>query len=306
MERVACDDDEVNLARVDLGPLAAVISDSTRDVCTDSEGRVWVDSGKGFVKSEITLAARDLRYIGVGLVERGGGRVDDSQPLGDAALAEHLRIHVVLPPVAREAPLISLRFPRPSRVTLDDFDFTSDAVRDACTSGSILITGVTGSGKTTLLSAIVDSLSESERAIVLEDVSEISAGHLHTVYLATRGANPDGGGQIDLTQLVRESLRMRPDVLVIGEIRGVEFRDYVLALTSGHRGLATVHSGSLAAVGARLTALALVSGIPLPAALSLLPVAIPTVALCEREGNRVKVSAGRLAVENGVLCTETL
>ena len=296
----------MNLARVDLGPLAAVVSDSTRDVCTDAEGRVWVDSGNGFVRSDLALAPRDIRYIGVGLVEAGGGRVDDSQPLGDAALAGRLRVHVALPPVARDSPLLSLRFPRPFRVSLDDFDFTSDAVREACTSGSILITGLTGSGKTTLLSAIVDALPESERAIVLEDVSEISANHPHTAYLATRGANPDGGGQIDLTQLVRESLRMRPDVLVIGEIRGVEFRDYVLALTSGHRGLATVHSASLAAVGARLTALSLVSGIPLEAALSIVPVAIPTVALCERKGNRVKVSAGRLAVENGVLCTETL
>jgi pilus assembly protein CpaF len=291
----------VDASTVALGPIGALVMAETRDICTDGAGRVWVDNGSGFALSDVTLSPRDIRFIGVGLVESGGGRVDDSQPLGDAALAGRIRVHVALPPVSRDLPLISLRFPRDEHVDLDDFDFANQSVRNVCTSGSLLVVGVTGSGKTTLLSALIDTLDDSNRVVVLEDVSEIRASHPHTVYLATRGVNPDGGGRVDLAQLVRESLRMRPDVIAIGEIRGVEFRDYVLALTSGHRGLSSVHAGSLAEVGARLTALALVSGIPLAAVPTLVPSAIPLVALCERVGQRVVVSAGTVAVENGAL-----
>ena len=302
----ACHDGVVTASTLALGPIGALVTADTRDICTDGAGRVWVDNGSGFALSDVTLSPRDVRFIGVGLVESGGGRVDDSQPLGDAALAGHLRAHVALPPISRDLPLLSIRFPRAERVDLDDFDFASPIVRDACTSGSLLVVGVTGSGKTALLSALIDSLIDSIRVVVLEDVSEIRAGHPHTVYLSTRGVNPDGGGRVNLAQLVRESLRMRPDVLAIGEIRGVEFRDYLLALTSGHRGLATVHAGSLAEVGARLTALALVSGIPLAAVPTLVPSAIPLVALCERIGGRVVVSAGTVGVENGALHVNTL
>ncbi len=291
----------MTLSSIELGPLAGLVTDRTRDICTDGTGRAWVDNGDGFVLSGLTLTPHDARFIGVGLVESGGGRVDDSRPIGDASLAGRVRVHVALPPVARDAPLISLRFPRPTRVRLDDFEFADDAARIACLTGSLLIAGVTGSGKTTLLSAILDSTTDADRVVVIEDVSEISTEHLNTAYLSTRVANPDGGGQIDLTQLVRESLRMRPDVLVIGEIRGAELRDYVLALTSGHRGIATVHAGSLADVGARLTALALVAGIPFDAVAGLVQSAISTVAVCERVGSGVTVTVGKLVIDNGTL-----
>jgi len=291
----------VTVAKIELGPLGSLVSQHTRDLCTDGDGRVWIDDGNGFTSTGVTLAPHDVRFIGVGLVESGGGRVDDSKPVGDSALPGSVRAHVVLPPVSRDAPLLSLRFPRPNRVRLDDFVFADGRARDACMTGSLLIAGVTGSGKTTLLSAILDSVPESERAVVIEDMSEISSEHQNTAYLATRSANPDGGGRIDLAQLVRESLRMRPDLLVVGEVRGVEFLDYVLALTSGHRGLTTVHAGSLADVGARLTALALVSGIPLDAVPALVRSAIPTVAVCERRGDTVFVTVGTVVADNGEL-----
>ncbi len=296
----------MHLSTVELGPLAALVSDRTRDVCTDGVGRVWVDDGGGFELSNVTLTPHDARFIGVGLVESGGGRVDDSKPIGDASLAGRVRVHVALPPVARDAPLVSLRFPRPARVGLEDFEFADDHARTACMTGSLLIAGVTGSGKTTFLSAILDSTPETHHVVVIEDISEISSEHRNTAYLSTRVANPDGGGFIDLTQLVRESLRMRPDVLVIGEIRGAEFRDYLLALTSGHRGIATVHAGSLSEVGARLTALALVAGIPLDAAVGLVQSAIPTVAVCERVGERVRVTVGKLVLTAGALQATTV
>ena len=296
----------MTLSSIELGPLAGLVTERTRDVCTDGAGRVWVDNGSGFELSNVTLTPHDARFIGVGLVESGGGRVDDSKPIGDASLAGRVRVHVALPPVARDAPLVSLRFPRADRVGLEDFEFADDSARNACMTGSLLIAGVTGSGKTTLLSAVLDSTPETHRVVVIEDISEISSEHRNTAYLSTRVANPDGGGFIDLTQLVRESLRMRPDVLVIGEIRDAEFRDYLLALTSGHRGIATVHAGSLAEVGARLTALALVAGIPLDAAVGLVQSAIPTVAVCERVGEKVRVTVGKLVITAGALQATTV
>ncbi|MEY4396430.1 MAG: hypothetical protein RLZZ40_186, partial [Actinomycetota bacterium] len=251
--------------RSDLGPLTLAATPGVRDVCVDGAGAVWTDTGSGFVRSVLTLSPSEVRHIGVSLVERGGGRVDDAMPIGDAALAGRARVHVVLPPVARQGPLLSIRLPNEHAISLSEFAYARDTHRDACVLGSVLISGVTGSGKTTLASALIAARPANSRIVIVEDIAELDPPHPHCVHLTSRHPNPDGGGAIGLGHLVKEALRMRPDSLVVGEIRGAEFSEFLLALTAGHHGISTVHARRLSDVAERMTVLGLTAGFPLPA-----------------------------------------
>ena len=286
--------------RADLGPLNALITESLRDLCIDGAGRVWTDSGTGFEPTGVRLEPAIVRRIGVTVIENGGGRVDDARPIGDAALAGEVRAHLVLPPVARAGPLLSLRFPARQRVTLDDFASEGSALA-RLTHEAALIGGITGSGKTTLASAVIDALPDRHRVVIVEDIAELSPKHQHTVHLTTRPPNVDGGGRIDLADLVRESLRMRPDSLVVGEIRGAEIREFLAAVTAGHHGLSTIHARGLDEIGVRVMALAMLAGIPRDAIATLVVSAIPLVALCQRVGAGVSVTTGRFVDADGEL-----
>jgi pilus assembly protein CpaF len=292
--------------RTDLGPLAPLITAETRDLCVDGAGRVWTDDGRGFQESAIALSATDVRRIGVSLIEAAGGRVDDAKPIGDAALSGRVRVHLALPPVARTGPLLSLRFPAPAALGLDSFRFAAGVNPSEFAESTTLIAGVTGSGKTTLASAIIDSLPAAHRVVIVEDLAELNPRHPHTVHVTTRPANADGGGAVSMAALVRESLRMRPDSLVVGEVRGPEIRDFLAAVTAGHHGLSTIHAASLDEVVTRVTILALLAGIPREAIARLAASAIPIVAHCERLGGTVTVTAGRLRAEGDDLRIESL
>jgi pilus assembly protein CpaF len=292
--------------RADLGPLATVITAATRDLCVDGGGRVWTDDGRGFQESSIGLTPADVRRIGVSLIEAAGGRVDDAQPVGDAALSGRVRVHLALPPVARTGPLLSLRFPALDALGIDSFRFAAGIDPSEFAGNTTLIAGITGSGKTTLASAIIDSLPAAHRVVIVEDLAELNPQHPHTVHLTTRPANADGGGAVSLAALVRESLRMRPDSLVVGEVRGPEIRDFLSAVTAGHHGLSTIHAASLDEVATRVTILALLAGIPREAIAQLVAAAIPFVAHCERVGPRVTVTAGRFRAEGADLRIDSL
>lgn len=284
-----------------LGPLAALVTATTRDICIDGRGLAWVDNGKGFESSDIVLSPRDVRHIGVDLIERGGGRVDDARPVGDAALPGRMRAHLALPPIARDGPLLSIRFPSARTLDLTDFDIDTESRRELLSGNSVLVAGITGSGKTTVVSALAGSRPATERIVIIEDITELDPRHGHVASLTTRAANPDGGGEVTLGQLVVEALRMRPDMLIVGEIRGPEIRDFLLALTAGHRGLATVHASSLEAVPARMTTLALLAGIPHAAVATLIAQAVDVVALCERTDEGFRVTTARLVDDDGAL-----
>ncbi len=276
-----------------LGPLASVIDDTVRDLCVTNDGRVWRGTSRGLAPTDLILEPREARRIGVGLIDATGGRVDDARPLGDSALAGSFRIHVALPPIARGGPALTLRLPQQNPVGLDAFRIDG-AVRSAdLANESLLITGATGSGKTTLLGAVMGTFPAHERIVVLEDIPEIDSRHPHVVHLATRDANAEGAGAIDLRALVRQSLRMSPDRIVIGEVRGAELVDVLLALTSGHRGLATLHARGLEDVPDRLTALGLVAGIDPPTVARLITAAFDLVAHCERTPDGFRVRVGR-------------
>ncbi|WGD37081.1 TadA family conjugal transfer-associated ATPase [Lysinibacter sp. HNR] len=254
-----------------LGPLAYLVDDpQVTDIFVNGGSGVWVDRGAGAVReSSLTLNREQARGLAVRLISRGGRHVDETTPCVDVRLGRGLRVHAVLPPIAREGPLLSIRVPRERALSLDDLytaGMFGEAVRAVLLRAiqnrqNILITGAGGCGKTTLLAALMGCVPAVERIITIEDVAELNIHHPHCVSLEARQKNLEGAGGLGLDQLVREALRMRPDRIVVGECRGPELRELLSALNTGHDGGAgTLHANSLADVPARLEALGAVAG----------------------------------------------
>lgn len=252
-----------------LGPLATLIEDPrVRDVFVLGGGAVYVDTGLGTFRAEgLQLTKAQALDIARGLIESGGRHVDDAQPLVDVALAGGLRVHVTLAPIATAGTEISLRVSRHRAPELGSLDIDNAdrvipvIIRAVEQRETLLVSGATGSGKTTLLGAAMAYATPVERLVVLEEVQEISVNHPHVVSLECRQANLEGAGEITLTRLVRESLRMRPSRLIVGEIRGAEIADVLQAFHTGHPGGgATVHASSLEGVPARLVGLGALAG----------------------------------------------
>jgi len=253
-----------------LGPLGDVADDPrVSDVFLTSEGRVFVDTGEGaYPVPGLTIGPDEARELARHLIERGGRHVDEAHPLVDVNLRGGVRVHVVLWPIARAGAEISLRIQRHPKPQLDNLaladsesviPFMVQAVRERKT---LLVSGATGSGKTTLLGALMAHAKPSERLIVLEDVAELSIDHPHVVTLECRQANLEGVGEITLTRLVKEALRMRPDRLVVGECRGGELADLLRAFHTGHKGGATtLHATSVEEIPLRVDSLASLAGL---------------------------------------------
>lgn len=256
---------------VDFGVLAGVMSEpDVTDVFVNGPRQLWVDRGEGLVRHPFALDEPELRELATRLVWAGGRHIDEASPVVDARLPGGVRVHAVLPPISLVGTLLSIRVPPPRPLTLADLEARGffavvplDRVRalvDRRT--NLLITGASGSGKTTLLAALLGSAPDDERIVAIEDVSELRPGHPHFVCLEARQANLEGAGGLGLARLLRESLRMRPDRLVLGECRGEEIRELLSALNTGHDGGAgTLHANSLADVPARLEALGALAGL---------------------------------------------
>ena len=253
-----------------LGPLAVISEDpAVTDVFVVADGRVFADRGEGAVLvTGLSLDYDDSVGLARRLIEAGGRHLDEASPVVDVRLGDGIRVHAALPPVALGGAVVSIRFGRWSRRHLDQLDMgwsgdQRDRVLQAVDNRhTLLVTGATGSGKTTLLAALLAYASPRDRLVVIEDVSELRIDHPHVVQLECRQANLEGAGEVTLERLVRESLRMRPTRLVVGECRGGELRDLLAALTTGHRGgAATLHAHSLDEVPARLDSLAALAGL---------------------------------------------
>jgi pilus assembly protein CpaF len=256
--------------RRNLGVLADYVDDPrVTDIFVRGTGLVFVDTGEGaqhvvglvLTPSEATTLARRL-------IESGGRRLDEAQPLADVNLGQGIRVHAAIPPIARLGAEVSLRIHRRARASLDTL-----ALRDGArwipqlialvqSRASLLITGSTGSGKTTLVGALMAYAGANERLVVLEDLAELSIDHPHVVSLECRVPNLEGAGEITLARLVKESLRMKPDRLIVGECRGAELADLLQAFLTGHRGGATtIHAGGIEEIPARLDALGALAGL---------------------------------------------
>ena len=237
----------------------------------NASGEVWADRGSGpDLERSLHFDTPSARNLAISLIALGGRHVDEANPCADVRLADGLRVHVVLPPVSRGGPVISVRAPSILPLSLDDLDADGVFQRVSRSTllglvearSNLLITGAGGSGKTTLLAALRGAASPRERIVTIEDVAELRIDHPHVVALETRQANLEGVGHIDLARLVREALRMKPDRLVVGECRGEEVRELLSALNTGHDGGAgTLHANGLHAVPARLEALGALAGL---------------------------------------------
>jgi pilus assembly protein CpaF len=241
------------------------------DVLVNGPGAVYVDRGMGLESADVRLPdAAAVRRLAQRLAAQGGRRLDHASPWVDARLPSGVRLHAVLDPIARPGPAISLRIPAATRFALGDLErvgmVSSDGVAllrqliDARV--AFVVSGGTGAGKTTLLSALIDASAPTDRVVVVEDSSELRPNHPHVVALEARPPNVEGAGQVTMRDLVRQALRMRPDRLVVGEVRGAEVVELLAALNTGHDGgCGTIHANSVQDVPARFEALAVAAGL---------------------------------------------
>lgn len=284
---------------VGAGPLEPLLRlPGVTDVLVNGCGQVFVDRGDGLEPSEVRFVDdAAVRRLAQRLAGLGGRRLDDATPYADVRLADGTRFHAVLAPVSRPGTVISLRVPRTRAFTLAELvesgSLDPSAARLLRTVVearlAFLVSGGTGSGKTTLLAALLSLVAPGERLVLVEDSSELRPAHPHVVGLEARPANIEGAGEIDVRTLVRQALRMRPDRLVVGEVRGAEVVDLLAAMNTGHEGgCGTVHANSAADVPARVEALALAAGLDRAAVHSQLASAVDVVLHVARDRHGVR------------------
>ena len=291
---------------VGAGPLDALLHEpGVTDVLVNGPDEVWVDRGRGLERAEVHFGSdREVRRLAARLAAAAGRRLDDAVPYADIRLADGVRLHAVLPPVSPGGVCLSFRVPASTARSPS----TSSSRWGRCRTrrplvlaavvasrASFVVTGGTGTGKTTLLSTLLGCVDPCERVVIVEDSGELRPDHPHVVRLEARSPNIEGAGAIELRTLVRHALRMRPDRLVVGEVRGAECVDLLAALNVGHDGGAgTLHANSVVDVPARIEALCTAAGLSREAAHSQLGAGLRVVVHLARgpDGQRVLDSVG--------------
>jgi pilus assembly protein CpaF len=260
---------------VGLGPLEVLLADpAVEEVMVNGPGTVYIERGGRIEPTDVAFAdEEELRNAIERILAPLGRRVDELSPMVDARLGDGSRVNIVIPPLAIDGPLVSIRrfgARRPGADELVALGTLTAAQRhslEAAVAGhrSILVSGGTGSGKTTLLNALSGFIDAGERVVTIEDAAELRLQQPHVVRLESRPAGVEGRGEVSIRDLLRNALRMRPDRIVIGEVRGPEALDLLTALNTGHDGaLSTVHANSPADALGRLETLALMAGVGLP------------------------------------------
>ncbi len=258
-----------------LGPLEPLLSDPAVDeIMVSGVAPVWVERGGRLEETGVRFAReQDLRDAIERILAPLGRRVDEAEPLCDARLPDGSRVNIVLPPLALDGPALTIRRFRRRGLSPEELvengtltrpllEFLARAVRARCT---VLVCGGTGSGKTTTLNALSSFIGAGERVVTIEDAAELRLRQPHVVRLEARPPNLEGRGEVTIRRLVRNALRMRPDRIVVGEVRGPEALDMLTALSTGHDGsLSTVHAGSPAEALRRIEVLALMADLGLP------------------------------------------
>ncbi len=270
------------------GPLDGLLRQpEVTDVVVNGPGAVYVDRGNGLELTAVRFDDdRDVRRLAQRLSAAGGRRLDDACPFVDVRLHDGTRFHAVLSPVARPGTVLSLRVPARRAFTLGELrgrgtlsEPGGRLIRDLVRARlALLVTGGTGSGKTTLLATMLSLVDARERIVIVEDSSELRPDHPHVIGLEGRPQNIEGAGAIAVRDLVRQAMRMRPDRLVVGEVRGAEVVDLLAALNTGHEGgCGTLHANSATDVPARVEALGVAAGLSRAAVHSQLASAVHAV-----------------------------
>ena len=258
-----------------LGPLEPLLGDPAVDeVMVNGPGAVWVERAGRVERAAVAFGSEaELRHAIERILAPLGRRVDEASPLVDARLPDGSRVNVVIPPLALEGPILTIRRFRRRGFSADELieagtlnpplrDFLARCVRARL---NLLVSGGTGSGKTTTLNALSAFIPEGERIVTVEDAAELRLRQPHVVRLESRPANLEGRGEVTIRGLVRNALRMRPDRIVVGEVRGAEALEMLAAMTTGHDGsLSTVHAGSPEEAVRRVETLALMADVALP------------------------------------------
>jgi pilus assembly protein CpaF len=257
------------------GPLERLLADdSVTEIMVNGPFDIWVErQGRLY---ETTVRFKDeshLRRIINKMVAQVGRRVDDSSPMVDARLPDGSRVNAVLPPLSLSGPLVTIRKFSRQRLDMSDLvrlgTITTESLeflnRCVVAELNMLITGGTGSGKTTFLNALSTSIPDSDRIVTIEDAAELRLNQRHVLRLEARPKNIEGEGEIAIRELVRNSLRMRPERIIVGEVRGAEALDMLQAMNTGHDGsLSTVHANSPRDALARIETMVLMAGYDLP------------------------------------------
>lgn len=304
-----------------FGPLDALVRDArVTDIAVTCEGRVWADRGDGMREQRLAMPLRDpavVRDYAVQLCSQLGRRLDDACPIADASTVSGIRVHAVIAPIVPQGASISIRLPDRTIPGLDAlgrvglfpgawFPVLAGLVARRAT---LLVTGGTGAGKTTLLKAMLSRADPADRIVTVEEVRELGdLGRGDHVSLVVREANVEGAGGVGLPELVKATLRMRPDRVVLGECRGEEIADLLRALNSGHRGgMTTLHADGVARVPSRIISLGLLAGLEPQATAMLAHGAFDAVLHLERrDGRRRLAQIGLLASVSGRLVGQPL
>jgi pilus assembly protein CpaF len=257
------------------GPLERLLADdSVTEIMVNGPFDIWIErQGRLYPTAVRFNDDSHLRRIINKIVAQVGRRVDESSPMVDARLPDGSRVNVIIPPLSLTGPLVTIRKFSRERLTMQDMirlgTLTTETVEflERCVQAELnmLIAGGTGTGKTTLLNAISEAIPDSDRIVTIEDAAELRLGQRHTLRLEARPSNIEGEGEVPIRELVRNTLRMRPDRIIVGEIRGAEALDMLQAMNTGHEGsLSTVHANSPRDALARVETMVMMAGFELP------------------------------------------
>ncbi|HEY3831200.1 MAG TPA: CpaF family protein [Acidimicrobiia bacterium] len=255
-----------------LGPIEPVLADPTvTELMLNGPGRAYVERAGRLVALSLKLSADEIEAVAQRVIAPLGLRLDRASPIVDARLPDGSRLHAVLPPLAPDGPVVTIRRFAPRAIALDEFGLDGDAacwLQERVAGGAnVLVAGGTSAGKTTLLNALAGCIDVECRIVTIEETAELRLPQPHVVRLEARPANSEGAGATTVRDLVRASLRMRPDRIVVGEVRGGEALDLLQALNTGHAGsMCTIHANRCVDALRRLETLALLGGVNLPIA----------------------------------------
>ena len=267
--------DEITADVLGYGPIEPFLDDpQVSEVMVNGGNRIYVERGGRLTLTEARYTSHDhLRQVIERIVSRIGRRVDESSPMVDARLPDGSRVNAIVPPLSVDGPTLTIRKFSKRALTVDDLisygsltPMTAEFI-NACVVGklNVLVSGGTGTGKTTLLNVVSSFIPASERIVTIEDAVELRLDQEHVVRLEARPANTEGRGEVSIRDLVRNSLRMRPDRIIVGEVRSGEALDMLQAMNTGHEGsLSTLHANSPRDALSRLETMVLMAGIDLP------------------------------------------
>jgi pilus assembly protein CpaF len=299
-----------------LGPLEPLLADPTvTEVMINGTGTCYVERAGRLESAPLVLDDAGIMRIVERIISPLGLRLDRASPMVDARLADGSRLHAVIPPLAIDGACVTIRRFGARAIALEEFapgERAAAFLRWAVSAGwNMLVSGGTSSGKTTLLNALSTAIDPSERIITIEETAELRLGQPHVVRLEARPPNAEGAGEVPVRDLVRTALRMRPDRIIVGEVRGAEALDLLQALNTGHEGaLSTVHANGPADALRRLATLALFSDVALPylAITEQVAAAVDVVVQVERgrSGARAIIGIGEVLSEHGVVGTRPL